>query len=183
MEQYRAGIPSECIVSSLGSGGVARTSLNHRLMAGKPPACGPPLRRRLAGMRRSPESCRPDNRGGAPLKAKIAPTDGGGYLGMNLKSARNTRRFGRNGRRRRERSGHVGISPAPLLNLMAMGQGAGQSQPPAVPVQQKSRNLFPAFLPHSTLRTTLKLHSMRRRRFAPVNHTRSDYCVFASSTS
>jgi hypothetical protein len=48
--------------------------------------------------------------------------------------------------------------------------------------QQKSRNSIPAFLPHSTLRTTLNLHLMPRRRFAPVSHTRSDYCVFASST-
>jgi hypothetical protein len=56
-------------------------------------------------------------------------------------------------------------------------------KPSAVPVQQKSRNIVPAFLPHSTLRTTLNLHLMPRRRFAPVSHTRSDYCVFASSTS
>src|ERR1019366_9548731 len=54
--------------------------------------------------------------------------------------------------------------------------------PLAGPVQQKSRNLIPAFLPHSTLRTTLKLHLMPRRRFEPVSHTWSDYCVFASST-
>jgi hypothetical protein len=49
-------------------------------------------------------------------------------------------------------------------------------------VQQKSRNFIPAFLPHSTLRTTLNLYLMRRRRFTPVSHTRSDYCVFASLT-
>ena len=52
----------------------------------------------------------------------------------------------------------------------------------ALQVQQKSRNLVPAFLPHSTLRTTLNLYLMRRRRFTPVSYTRSDYCVFASST-
>ena len=49
-------------------------------------------------------------------------------------------------------------------------------------VQQKSRNWVPAFLPHSTLRTTLNLCLMRHRRFTPVSHTRSDYCVFASLT-
>ena len=51
-----------------------------------------------------------------------------------------------------------------------------------VPVQQKGRKIVPALLPHSTLRTTLNLFSILRRRFAPVSHTRSDYCVFASST-
>ena len=52
----------------------------------------------------------------------------------------------------------------------------------AVAVQQKGRKVVPASLPHSTLRTTLNLFSILRRRFAPVSHTRSDYCVFASST-
>ena len=50
------------------------------------------------------------------------------------------------------------------------------------PVQQKGRNWVPASLPHSTLRTISNLYPMRRRRFAPVSYTRSDYCVFASST-
>ncbi len=46
----------------------------------------------------------------------------------------------------------------------------------------KKPELIPAFLPHSTLRTTLNLTLMRRRRFTPVSYTRSDYCVFASLT-
>src|ERR1043166_3422027 len=37
--------------------------------------------------------------------------------------------------------------------------------------------------PSSTFyKLELNRHSMRRRRFTPVSHTRSDYCAFASST-
>ena len=61
-------------------------------------------------------------------------------------------------------------------------QPGGDAAAVALRVQQKSRNWIPAFLPHSTLRTTLNLCPMRRRRFTPVSYTRSDYCVFASLT-
>src|ERR1035441_9538953 len=74
---------------------------------------------------------------------------------------------------------HQGSTKAPPR--LHQGSTKAPPKPPPVPVQQKSRKLIPAFLPHSTLRTTLNLHLMPRRRFALISHTRSDYCVFASS--
>ncbi len=50
---------------------------------------------------------------------------------------------------------------------------------PAFLQKQRGRVFNPASLPHSTLRTK---SSMLRRRHYAFSHTRSEYCVFTSST-
>ena len=46
----------------------------------------------------------------------------------------------------------------------------------------KKAGLSPGLKAHSTNKLELNRHPMRRRRFAPMSHTQSHYCVFASST-
>src|SRR5258708_32461495 len=48
--------------------------------------------------------------------------------------------------------------------------------------KNKKAGLSPGLKAHLTTRTALNRHSMRRRRFTPISHTRPDYCIYAALT-